>query len=220
MDRRDDFTGPEPERERPLIDISPVVGPSIGVWPGDTELRREVLATLDDSSVELSTLHATVHLGAHTDAWSHIVDGAPTMEQMPLDSYIGPCQVVSVTVGRGELITPDHLPDRLDAPRLLVATGTFPDPDHFSTDFASFHPSTARWLADRGGCLLGIDTPSVDAFDSKELPTHHICVERGLAILEGIVLSGVADGVYELVAVPLPLVGFDASPVRAVLRAI
>lgn len=201
-----------------LIDISPAVSSAIGVWPGDTALSREVLSTLDESSVELSTLHGTVHLGAHADAWSHIVQGAPTIDQMPLESYVGLCQVVSVEVDRGALITPDHLPTQLEAPRLLVATGTFPDPDDFSTDFASFHPDTARWLADQGGCLLGIDTPSIDIFDSKDLPTHRVCVDERIVILEGLLLGAVSDGVYELLATPLALVGFDASPVRAALR--
>ena len=202
-----------------LIDLSPLASPAIGVWPGDTPMSREVLATLaDGASVELSTLHATVHLGTHTDAWSHAVDGEATIEAMPLDAYVGPCQLVHVDIGRNELITPAHLPDHLEAPRLLVGTGTFPDPDDFTTDFAAFDPATAEWLADQGGLLLGIDTPSVDVFDSKELPTHHTCVSRRLAILEGLVVAGVPDGVYELMALPLPLAGFDASPVRAVLR--
>lgn len=202
-----------------LIDVSPLASPAIGVWPGDTHMSREVLATLQGgATVDLSTLRSTVHLGTHTDAWSHTVDGAPTIDAMPLDAYIGNCQLVHVAVGRNELITPDHFPARLDAPRLLVGTGTFPDPDSFTTDFASFDPAVAHWLADQGGRLLGIDTPSVDLFDSKELPTHKACVARELAILEGIVVTDVAAGVYELFAAPLPLAGFDASPVRAVLR--
>jgi arylformamidase len=190
------------------------------VWPGDTPLSREVLSALaDHANLELSTLHGTVHLGAHADAWNHIVGGTASAAEMPLDAYLGRCQVVHVNIGPGELITPDHLPQLL-APRLLVATNTFADPDDFTTDFASFDPTTAHWLADQGGRLVGIDTPSIDPFDSKPLPTHHACVERGLAILEGLVLADVIDGVYELIALPLRLAGFDASPVRAVLRVI
>jgi arylformamidase len=66
--------------------------------------------------------------------------------------------------------------------------------------------------------LVGIDTPSVDLFDSKDLPTHHTILRHDMVILEGLVLHAVPEGVYELIALPLPLVGFDASPVRAVLR--
>ncbi|MCP3939134.1 MAG: kynurenine formamidase [Actinomycetia bacterium] len=202
-----------------LIDLSPLASPATAVWPGDTPLTREVLASLaEGSSVDLSTLHSTVHLGTHTDSWSHVVEGSETIDRMPLDAYVGPCQVVHVEVGRNELVTPDHLPDLLEAPRLLVATGTFPDPDEFNTDFAAFDPDTPRWLAEHGGRLLGTDAPSVDVFSSRDLPTHHTCVERRLAILEGLVLAGVPDGVYELIALPLRLAGFDASPVRAVLR--
>ncbi|GIW80037.1 MAG: hypothetical protein KatS3mg105_1844 [Gemmatales bacterium] len=66
--------------------------------------------------------------------------------------------------------------------------------------------------------LIGIDTPSVDLFDSKDLPAHRACLQHGIAILEGLVLTGVPEGEYELIALPLKLAGFDASPVRAILR--
>jgi arylformamidase len=103
------------------------------------------------------------------------------------------------------------------AERVLFATGTFPDPENFTTDFAALTPELVDYLAGRGVRLVGIDTPSVDLFDSKDLPAHHRCLAHDMAILEGLVLTGVPEGVYELIALPLKLVGFDASPVRAVL---
>ncbi len=99
----------------------------------------------------------------------------------------------------------------------MLATGTFPDPDRFTTDFAALSPALVDHLADRGVVLVGIDTPSVDLFESKDLPTHAALVRRDMRWLEGIVLAHVEPGSYELVALPLRLVGFEASPVRAVL---
>ncbi|MGE4633046.1 MAG: kynurenine formamidase, partial [Planctomycetota bacterium] len=75
-------------------------------------------------------------------------------------------------------------------------------------------------LSEDGVKLLGVDTPSVDVADSKDLPSHDACRRSGILILEGLVLDGVEDGIYELIALPLKLTGFDASPVRAVLRTI
>jgi arylformamidase len=110
------------------------------------------------------------------------------------------------------------LPTPIVAPRVLFATGTFPDPEQFNTDFAALSPELVEHLNGLGVKLVGIDTPSVDPFDSKELPAHRTFLKHDMAILEGLVLAGVPAGVYEVIALPLRLVGFDASPVRAVLR--
>ncbi len=169
-------------------------------------------------NITLSTLKATVHLGAHADAPSHYGVDAPGIEACALETYLGPCQVMHVSVDRNTRITPSMLPDGIRAPRVLLRTGTFPDASNFTTDFAALSPELVNHLADEGVVLIGIDTPSVDLFDSKDLPAHKTFLSRRLAILEGLQLDGVSPGEYELIALPLPLVGFDASPVRAVLR--
>jgi arylformamidase len=202
-----------------IYDISPLVGESLSVWPGDTPPRREILMDLTrGDSVTLSTLHATVHLGAHADAPSHYRMFAPSIEQRPLELYLGPCQVIEVRVPRGALIRPSDLPGQFVAERVLLATGTFPDPTRFNPDFAALDPSLVGHFHSHGVRLIGIDTPSVDVFESKDLSTHQAIFEHDLAILEGLVLTGVPEGVYELIALPLRLAGFDASPVRAILR--
>jgi arylformamidase len=205
-----------------LYDITPTVSPRLAVWPGDTPPSRRVLMDLAaGATVTLSTLEATVHLGAHADAPSHYGLGAPDIAAAELDRYLGPCRVVRAAVPRGERVTAAHLDGDVDAiaePRLLIATATFPDPDAWNADFAGVAPELVDRLADRGVRLLGIDTPSVDLADSKDLPAHRRCLARDVAILEGLVLRVVPPGRYELVALPLKLEGFDASPVRAVLR--
>ena len=202
-------------------DITPTVTPALAVWPGDTPASREVLLDLRrGDTVTLSTLHATVHLGAHADAPSHYGVDAPTIESRPLDAYLGPCQVVRVPGPRGRRIGPDELAWPPRAPRVLLATGTFPDPTRFDRDFAALAPALIDRLHEAGVRLVGLDTPSVDPFDSKALETHNACLRHDMAILEGLVLDGVPAGVYELIALPLKLAGFDASPVRAVLREI
>jgi arylformamidase len=104
------------------------------------------------------------------------------------------------------------------AERLLVATNSYPDPEVFNEDFAGLAPELIDALSDRGVRLVGIDTPSVDLFSSKDLPAHAACARSGVFILEGVMLDKVPPGLYDLIALPLKLVGFDASPVRAVLR--
>lgn len=204
-----------------LYDVTPTVTTRLAVWPGDTPPRREVLLDLArGDNITLSTLVTTVHLGAHADAPSHYGASAPAIDRRPLELYLGPCQVIRVQVPRGGLITAEHLPGSVRVPRVLFATGTFPDPEAFNTDFAALCPALIRRLHGEGVRLVGIDTPSVDPFSSKELPAHAALLECDLAVLEGLVLDGVPEGLYELIALPLKLAGFDASPVRAVLRAL
>ena len=202
-----------------LYDISPLIDAALAVWPGDTPPGREVLLDITSGhNITLSTLRATVHLGAHADAPSHYGAGGGYAASLPLDRYVGPCDVMRVAVERGGVIVPAMLPRAPAAPRLLLATGTFPDPTRFNGDFAALSPELVDHLHAAGVALVGIDTPSVDPMTSKDLAAHHRCLAHDMAILEGLVLREVPEGRYELIALPLRLAGFDASPVRAVLR--
>jgi arylformamidase len=202
-----------------IYDITPPVSPLLAVWPGDTPPTREVLCDIQrGDTITLSTLRATVHLGAHADAPSHYGAAAPAIHERGLDYYLGPCQVIRLEVPRATRITTEMVTVRVQAKRVLLATGTFPNPQIFNTDFTALAPELVEALHGQGVRLIGIDTPSVDLFDSKELPSHRMFLKHDMAILEGLVLTDVPEGLYELIALPLKLVEFDASPVRAVLR--
>jgi arylformamidase len=207
------------ESARPIIDISPPLTPDLGVWPGDRPLEREPALDMERGDpVTLSAVRATVHLGSHADAPSHTRRGSPSIGECDLLPYIGPCQVIRVAARRGDRISRKDLPATIEAPRVLLATGTFSDPFRWNEDFAAPGPDLIEEIHARGAILLGVDTPSVDPFDSEDLPSHRAAAELGVAILEGLVLAGVPGGLYELSALPLRLMGFDGSPVRAVLR--
>jgi arylformamidase len=214
--------------------LSPRIDGDLKVWPGDTPPSREVICELEKgASVTLSTLRATVHLGSHVDGANHYAKGAPGVEAWDLERFVGPCHVVEARGERGRRVgmsdvgwamsdVKDTGPgDALGAikhPRVLIKTGTYPDFRVFNEDFSGLEPSLIDALAARGVKLIGVDTPSVDSFSSKDLPAHAACFRGGMAILEGLVLRDVPAGEYELIALPLKLAGFDASPVRAVLR--
>jgi arylformamidase len=202
-----------------IYDISPTITPDLQVWPGDTPPTREVLMDMRrGDNITLSTLRATVHLGAHADAPNHYGVDAPDIASRALDLYVGPCQVMRVSVQRGTRIAPHHVSADITAERVLFATDTFPNPQQWDPDFAALAPELVDHLHERGVRLVGIDTPSVDLFSSKDLPAHHAFLRHDMAILEGLVLHDVPDGLYELIALPLKLADFDASPVRAILR--
>lgn len=202
-----------------IIDISPLITENIAVWPGDTPLRRRVLCDINaGSNIDLSSINSTVHIGAHADAPKHYNKNGATIDAVSLEPYLGPCYVHSVP--NRPLILPSDckIPIAMGVQRVLFRTGTFPNPNNFNKDFAAFSPDAIETLALAGVVLVGIDTPSVDPFDSKDLPAHQKLFDWNIRNLEGLVLSHVNEGIYELIALPLSLSGFDASPVRAVLR--
>ena len=198
-----------------IYDISPLITADLKVFPGDTPPSREVLLDMARGDpLTLSTWKSTVHVGAHADAPSHYGRDGRTIEQQPLELYCGPCRVIHVDGGP---VTPEMMPD-VDTERLLIATGSYPDPTNWNDDFAALAPELVDHLGRHGVRLVGVDTPSVDPADSKDLPAHHRFLANDIAIIEGLVLADVPAGVYELIALPLKLAGFDASPVRAILR--
>lgn len=202
-----------------IYDLSPPIVPSLAVWPGDNPPTREVLLDIArGANITLSTLRATVHLGSHADAPSHYGLDAPAIDRRDLNIYMGKCRVIRVDATRNTRIGRGDLRGPIDAPRILLRTGTFPDPSIINEDFAALEPSLVDALAAEGVILVGLDTPSVDLFDSKDLPAHKAFLRNDMSILEGLRLDDVPEGLYELIALPLKLVGFDASPVRAILR--
>jgi len=203
-----------------LIDISPLIDEHISVWPGDTPYVRRLNSDMrDGATTTLSEIHTTVHVGAHADAPIHNVIGGADIASRSPDYYVGACNVFQIDDVRGRRIVPDDLAGKnITTPRVLLRTHTFPDPRGWNDDFASLSPELIAWLHDQNVILVGIDAPSVDPFGSENLEAHRALAKYDMANLEGLVLDGVAQGEYELIALPLKLAGSDGSPVRAVLR--
>ncbi len=204
-----------------VFDITRTINPVLAVWPGDTPFLAEVITAIKEgSSINLTTLTMSSHMGTHVDAPYHFLDDGPTMEQVPLEAYIGPATVVTVQREAGPL-TPADFPnlDWSKVERLLVhSTASFKPADQFPTEFIYPSPELAEMMAEHNLVLFGSDAPSMDDMHSKTLPGHRALRRHSIAILEGLLLTGVPDGIYELVALPLKIAGGDGSPVRAVLR--
>ena len=208
----------EPAAQAKIIDISPPLNPRIAVWPGDVPYTMEKASDIRKGAhIDIGSMHTTFHVGAHTDAHLHYDEKGPDAAHMPLSHYYGPCQVIETSAPRGSRILSGNLHSQVTSPRVLLKTGTFPDPRKWNEDFAAPDPSLIDNLADQGVVLIGLDTPSTDLFASKGLEAHKRLFARGMANLEGLVLKDVVPGHYTLIALPLRLEGADASPVRAVL---
>ncbi len=202
-----------------IIDISPAISAQIAVFPGDKSFEENFSLQIGKGdNLTLSSIHTTLHLGAHTDAPSHYHASGESIEKRNLSQYLGQVQIIHVKISRGERVLVRHLEGKeIIAPRVLFKTLTFPNPNQWNSDFAALSPELIEYLATQKVGLVGLDTPSVDLAEDKELLTHQKIYEKNMAILEGVVLDHVSEGVYQLIALPLKIAGADASPVRAVL---
>ncbi len=200
-------------------DISPEISEKTAVFPGDHPYSRKVIVNFDQGCrFLLSHISTTVHLGAHADAPNHYRPGAQGIAACDLSRYMGRCQVIEVSLPRSERIRVEHLRGiPIEAKRILFKTRSFPNPEKWSDDFNSLSGGLVRSLASQGVVLIGIDTPSIDPAQDKDLESHNAIAETQVANLEGLVLDQVPPGVYTLLALPLKLKDADASPVRAIL---
>lgn len=205
-----------------LWDISPPVHPGSPVFPGDTPYQQLWSATIAPGCpVNVSAITLSPHVGAHADAPLHYDERGAAMGDVSLDAFRGPCRVVHA-IGCGPLIEWQHIAHAMDAtlpPRVLVRTYARA-PVQWDDQLTAYAPATIERLAELGVLLVGIDTASIDPADSKTLDSHQVIRRRNLRVLENLVLDDVPEGDYELIALPLKLTAADASPVRAVLRAL
>jgi len=205
----DDWDGGWIDISRPLTTRTPV-------WPGEQALA---LSQHHIGDVLVSTISTTCHIGTHIDAPLHMCRTGRAVEEIPLERLIGPAEVVRLPSDVGAA-SPAELPDGWTPryPRVLLRTDSHPVNAPIGDDFAAASAELVHWLADRGVRTLGIDTPSVDAFSSTDLAAHHALIEREMTWIEGLLLDGVETGSFLLIALPMPLEGCEAAPVRALIR--
>lgn len=203
------------------IDISQPLTNDMACFPGDTPFTYSLTYTKEQSgSANIGQMTASLHTGTHIDAPFHYDKEGKTIDQLDLDRYIGDATVIDVS--HTDKITAEVLRafDLKHVSRLLLRTSLPNNPKRFPEQMPELDPDIAGFLQEKGVQLLGVDMPSVDAADSKDLATHHALYSCGINILENLMLDDVEEGIYELIALPLAIHGADGSPVRAVLRAI
>lgn len=203
-----------------IWDISPPVQTGNPVFPGDTPYSQSWTAQIAPGCpVNVSAITLSPHVGAHADAPLHYDPQGTAIGALDLAPFIGSCRVIHA-LQAGALVQPEHLQHALqDLPtRVLVRTCQQFPLAQFDAQLTALHPDTVQLLANLGVQLIGIDSASIDPADSKALLSHQAICQRGMRVLENLMLDDVPEGDYELIALPLKLMTADASPVRAVLR--
>jgi arylformamidase len=205
-----------------LIDVTVPIDASVPVYPGNTPFTLEAIKRIarGDSS-NVSTLHMSAHSGTHVDAPRHFFDDGPGSEGLPLEMLMGRTRVIEVSSRKG--ITPDDFAglDLSEDIRLLIKTHNsrlWSSPE-FHADYVGVTAAAATFLVERGVKVLGVDYLSVEVFKTPGAPAHHALLGGGTIVIEGLNLRDVEPGMYDMVCLPLRIIGADGAPARVVLRA-
>jgi arylformamidase len=209
-----------------IFDISRPLFNGAAPWPGDTAFHFELKWKMaEGATVNVGAVTMGVHNGSHADAPFHFQQGASTIEQMPLEIYLGDAVVIDLSKKFGtertqQITIADLEPSAnalVSAPRLLLKTGVWKDSKVFPDWIPVIAPDVAGWLGKQNVKLLGLDLPSVDTIEAKILVNHHALEAAEIVIVESLDLSEVEAGTYRFSALPLRISGGDAAPVRAIL---
>jgi len=207
-----------------IYDISVTLSNSLPTWPGDPEIKIEKaldLAKGDPATV--SRISMGSHTGTHLDAPGHFLRGGKTIDQIPPEVFLGKARVYELSVSRR--IDAEDL-KRLSwegVERVLFKTRNSVEcwnDEIFHEDFVHLCEDAAQYLVERGLKLVGIDYLSVEAFGSTSFPVHHTLLRNEVLPLEGLNLSQVEPGEYELICLPIKIKEGDGAPVRAILRSL
>ena len=206
-----------------IIDISVTISNSIPVWPGDPQVHMQRISKIEDGrNTNVSEISMSVHTGTHVDAPYHFFTDGITIERLVLDKMVGETQVI-------------HLPDSCELidkqvlstaginqciSRLLIRTRNSAiwarNEPLFQTDFVGISPDGAEYLVEKGIQFVGLDYLSVAPY-KKSRPTHEVLLSAGVVALEGVNLTDVEAGIYQMVCLPLKLAGSDGAPARVIL---
>jgi arylformamidase len=205
------------------IDVSISISPDLPIWPGSSEIRFERQLDLEQGDIVTDTnLCFSVHTGTHVDAPMHFILGASGVDELSLDTLIGKTYVVTID-DKIDIITPEVLAALnipLAAKRLLLKTRNSKlwesNIKEFQTDFVALTDKAAQWVVDRGIQLIGIDYLSIQRFyDGPE--THQILLGANTIIVEGLNLTAVSTGFYDMLCLPIKLKGVEGAPARVLL---
>jgi arylformamidase len=206
-----------------IVDVSISLTPDMPVWPGSSGFSLTWVSRMDRGlSFNNSRMNCDSHIGTHVDAPLHFVENGEPVDQISLEHLIGPCQVAYLP-GLKEISDRSLAQLRLPkgTKRLLLRTDNSKlwnrNDKKFKEDFACLNSEATRWIVHNGIVLVGIDYLSIGSPEDG-VETHKILLKSQVVVLEGLNLSKVNPGIYELICLPLKLTGAEGAPARVVLR--
>lgn len=209
-----------------IYDITVPISENVPVYEGDPNVKIEVAHSIKKGdAANVTSLCCGAHTATHVDAPNHFIDGTRKVYELELEKLIGPARVIEIEEN-AMAIEPEHLGNLENVERVLFKTRNsqfWNEPEKgFRKDFTYISPAAARILADLGMKLVGIDYLSVEKFGSTDFATHITLLEKEIVIIEGLDLREISAGDYELICLPLKIIGGtgDGAPARTILRQI
>ncbi len=207
-----------------IFDVTVPFSSDLPVWPGDpavsVEPARRIAA---GGNCNVSEIRCSSHVGTHVDPPWHFDDQGARLNEVPIERWIGPCLVVAMPddVRRIEPAQLERAAIPHGTERLLFRTSNArlwrPGKLAFDESYVALTPAAARWVVEHGIRLVGIDYLSIEVFDDVDHATHRILLSHGVLIVEGLDLTDVAPGPYQLICLPLKLAAGDGAPARVLL---
>jgi arylformamidase len=204
------------------MDVSLPLRDGMVHWPGDTPFERKMNMEISNGDlVNLSQITGSAHTGTHMDAPLHFIPNARSIDTMPLSATIGPARVVGIEDAEAIKVSELAKHNIASGERILFRTansGRLWKTDLFHEDYVYINPGSAEYLAAIGIQTVGVDYLSVGGFYTGNAETHRALLGAGIWVIEGLNLEHVEPGEYDMICLPLKLVGADGAPARAVLR--
>ena len=191
------------------------------VWEGDGKVSIQTLATVEKDGVRLSKFSFGSHTGTHIDSPNHFLRDKEGVDKISLEKLLGRCFVIDLTKIKGLEILPCHL-DKVDikkGDRIVFKTGNFLllKKSTFPKEYVSLSEEAARFLVDKGVCLVGTDFLGIEKRGNPGHPVHKMLLSNGIVIVEGLDMGKIKEGEYDIICLPLRVVGADGSPARVLL---
>jgi arylformamidase len=206
-----------------IWDISVSISRDLPVWPGDPKAKVERVNKIEEGkNANVSRLDMGCHTGTHVDAPFHFISGAATIERLPLDVLVGPTQVIQISddfsIITGDIVIACGIKPGTTRVIFKTVNSTFWQKygSQFRTEFVGVDKSGAEALVKLGVKLVGIDYLSIAPFKMSR-PTHEVLLEASMVIIEGLDLSAISPGDYNLICLPIKIDGADGAPARAIL---
>jgi len=203
-----------------IFDISVSLSPDTPVFPGQARFNKKTLSSIAKGDrANVSELSMTSHTGTHVDSPSHFIEGGLTIDEVPLQSIVGPARVFELDVPEkidGTELEPLHI-QKGEIVLFKTRNSKLWRIRDFSKDYIFLTKGAARYLAEKEVRAVGVDYIIPEALDDLERPVHHILLGKSIILIEGLDLDSVPPGQYLLICLPLKIVGGDAAPARAIL---
>lgn len=201
-----------------VYDISMEIKADMLNFPGDTKTEKEIIKHIKNDGYKLSNIKFSVHVGTHVDAPAHFIENGKNIDEISPSNFIGKAQVIEIN-NQNKITKEELLKHKIVSDKILFKTknSNYLNKTNFYDDFIYLNYEGAKYLFENGVNLIGIDYITIEELGTADFDVHKFLLGKDVIILEGINLSEIEPGLYNLNALPLKLIECEASPVRAIL---